>query len=96
MNIELRRLFLSIILATVIPEALNADSNTEYDPSDPNVRVEYKQYESFDLGNLEIEGKIIAPGDLSVQQRDRKRFNRNLFERFDFNPEIKEDIYHLR
>lgn len=67
-----------------------------YDPNDPNVRVEYKKYESFDLGNLEIEGKIIAPGDLSVQQRDRKRFNRDLFERFNFNPEIKEDVYHLR
>jgi hypothetical protein len=73
-----------------------ATGQENYDSNDPNVRVEYKKYESFDLGNLEIEGKIIAPGDLSVQQRDRRKFNRNLFERFDFDPEIKEDIFHLR
>lgn len=68
----------------------------DYDPNDPNVKVEYKKYESFDLGNLEIEGKIIAPGDLTVQERERRRFNRNLFERPNFNNEIKEDIQHLR
>jgi|AntRauTorckE6833_2_1112554.scaffolds.fasta_scaffold55290_2 hypothetical protein len=88
-TIALIAITFSLCLTTVIAQE-------NYEPNDPNVRVEYKQYESFDLGNLEIEGRIIAPGDLSVQQRDRKRFNRNLFERFDFDPEIKEDIFHLR
>lgn len=92
-NIVRTGLLMSIIFMTSSP-CFSAEENI--DPNDPNVRVEYKKYESFDLGNLEIEGKIIAPGDLSVQQRDRKRFNRNLFERFNFNPEVKEDIYHLR
>lgn len=90
-----KKLAIGLISLLISFSSVGADEE-KYDPNDPNVQIEYKQYESFDLGNLEIEGKIIAPGDLSVQQRDRKRFNRDLFERFNFNPEIKEDIYHLR
>ena len=61
-----------------------------------NVIIKYKQYESFDLGNLEIKGKIIAPGDLSVKERQRKRFSRPLFERDQFDPEVRKDIQNLR
>ncbi len=61
-----------------------------------NVIIKYKQYESFDLGNLEIKGKIIAPGDLSVKERQRKRFSRPLFERDHFDPEVRIDIQNLR
>lgn len=61
-----------------------------------NVIYEYKQYESFDLGNLEIKGNIIAPGDLSVKERRRKLFRRDLHHRENFNPEVREDIRNLR
>lgn len=61
-----------------------------------NVIVKYKQYESFDLGSLEIKGEIIAPGDLSVKERERKQFRRPLFERYNFDPEVVEDIKSLR
>ena len=61
-----------------------------------NVVIKYKKYESFDLGNLEIKGKIIAPGDLSVKERQRKRFSRPLFERDEFDPEVRRDIQNLR
>lgn len=61
-----------------------------------NVTVQYKKYEEIDLGNLEVKGQIIAPGDLSVSERSRKTFSRNLFERYNFNPEIKKDIKNLR
>lgn len=64
--------------------------------SKKNVIIKYKQYESFDLGNLEIKGKIIAPGDLSVKERQRKRFSRPLFERDQFDPEVRKDIQNLR
>ncbi|GAB4023438.1 MAG: hypothetical protein Fur0010_26660 [Bdellovibrio sp.] len=60
------------------------------------VIVKYKQYETFDLGDLEIKGEVIAPGDLSVKERQRKIFGRTLFDRDDFNPEIREDIKNLR
>jgi len=61
-----------------------------------NVLIEYKKYESFDLGNLEVKGQILAPGDLSVKERDRKVFERALYERYEFNAESKQDIRNLR
>jgi hypothetical protein len=63
---------------------------------DKNVIIEYKKYESFDLGNLEVKGQLLAPGDLSVKERDRKVFERALYERFDFDIESKKDIRNLR
>lgn len=64
--------------------------------NDKNVIVEYKKYESFDLGNLEVKGQLLAPGDLSVKERDRKVFERALYEKFDFNEESIKDIRNLR
>ncbi len=61
-----------------------------------NVVYRYKKYESFDLGSLEIKGSVLAPGDLSVNQKSRKVFNRDVFERLDFDKEIKDDIMNLR
>jgi len=61
-----------------------------------NIQYEYKSYERIDLGSLEIKGMIIAPGDLSVKERERKSFDVNLFERKSFDKEIKQDIYNLR
>lgn len=63
---------------------------------DNNVIIEYKKYESFDLGNLEVKGQILAPGDLSVKERDRKVFERALYERFNFDKESNQDIRNLR
>jgi hypothetical protein len=60
------------------------------------VIYEYKEYESFDLGNLEIKGKIIAPGDLSVKERKRKEFSRDIYLRKNYDQEIAEDIIELR
>ncbi|OUR97119.1 hypothetical protein A9Q84_12380 [Halobacteriovorax marinus] len=64
--------------------------------AEPKVIIEYKKYESFDLGNLEVKGQILAPGDLSVRERDRKVFERPLYERYEFNKESKQDIRNLR
>ncbi len=57
---------------------------------------QYKKYEKFDLGDLEVKGQLIAPGDLSVRERDRRRFEVELFRRTDFKPEIAHDIQTLR
>lgn len=61
-----------------------------------NVRIEYKKYESIDLGDLEIKGSIIAPGDISVKERSRTVLKRNLFERYNFDEEVSSDIRGLR
>ena len=60
------------------------------------VIYKYKEYEKFDLGDMEIKGSIIAPGDLSVKERRRKVFERELFKKDDFDKKIIEDIKFLR
>jgi len=57
---------------------------------------QYKKYEKFDLGNLEVKGQLIAPGDISVRDRDRRRFELDLFSRKDFDDFTKKDIDSLR
>lgn len=56
----------------------------------------YKEYEKFDLGDLEIKGSIIAPGDLSVKERRRKIFERELFNRDNFDKKMIQEIKFLR
>ncbi len=63
---------------------------------DQKVIYQYKKYEKFDLGNLEVKGELIAPGDISVRERDRKRFELDLFSRKEFDSFIKNDVQGLR
>ncbi len=60
------------------------------------VIYEYKKYEKFDLGDLEIKGQMIAPGDLSVRERERKRMEIPLFQRTNVNDMIQNDIESLQ
>ncbi len=60
------------------------------------VIYKYKEYEKFDLGDMEIKGSIIAPGDLSVKERRRKVFERDLFHKDNNNKKIIEDIKFIR
>ncbi len=61
-----------------------------------DVIYKFRKYEKFDLGNLKIQGSIMAPGDISVKERERKEFNRALLERTSFDPEVRDDISNLR
>ncbi len=61
----------------------------------PKINYQYKKYEYFDLGNLDIKGSLIAPGDLSIQKRKIKEFDRGLFQRNDFDKECLNDIFSL-
>jgi len=61
-----------------------------------NVIYQYKKYEKFDLGNLEVKGELIAPGDISVRERDRKRFELDLYSRENFDDFVAKDIESLR
>jgi len=60
------------------------------------VIYQYKKYEKFDLGNLEVKGQLIAPGDISVRERERRRFEMDLYSRKDFDSFIKKDVESLR
>lgn len=64
--------------------------------TEQKVIYQYKKYEKFDLGNLEVKGQLIAPGDISVRERERKRFELDLFTRKNFDGFQKKDIESLR
>ncbi len=64
--------------------------------ADPKTIYQYKKYEKFDLGNLEVKGQLIAPGDISVRERERRRFELDLHSRKDFDDFIKKDVDSLR
>ncbi len=63
---------------------------------DQKVIYQYKKYEKFDLGNLEVKGQLIAPGDISVRERERRRFELDLFSRDNFDPFLTKDLESLR
>lgn len=80
------------ILTFILSLYIMADAYGE----DQKIIYQYKKYEKFDLGNLEVKGELIAPGDISVRDRDRKRFELDLYSRKDFDSFIKKDIENLR
>jgi hypothetical protein len=78
-----------IILSFFISQGIKAEVKEQ-------VIYEYKKYEKFDLGNLEVKGELIAPGDISVRERDRKRFSSDFYIRDSFKQQILDDIKSLR
>jgi hypothetical protein len=64
--------------------------------AEEKIIYQYKKYEKFDLGDLEVKGQLIAPGDLSVRDRDRRRFELELYNRTDFEDMAAHDVQTLR
>lgn len=81
-----------ILFSLILAQGIWGQNNSRQ----KNVVIKYKQYESFDLGNLEIEGKIIAPGDISIKDRQRRRFKRSLYIKSHFDDETTKDFENLR
>lgn len=61
-----------------------------------NTIYKYREYEAIDLGALEIKGQIMAPGDLTVNERERQSFKRSLLEKNNFDFENRREIENLR
>jgi hypothetical protein len=81
------RLFFYILGFYMMSEAYGDEQKVIY---------QYKKYEKFDLGNLEVKGQLIAPGDISVRERERRRFEMDLFNRDNFDSFIAKDVESLR
>jgi hypothetical protein len=64
--------------------------------AEEKIKYEYKQYDRFDLGNLEVDGQVIAPGDISVRQRARNRIKREINQRENFLDLMKEEVKYQR
>jgi hypothetical protein len=58
--------------------------------------IEYKKYDRVDLGELEIKGDLVSPGDLSIKERERKQNELYFFERADFDDLIDRDFNSIR
>ncbi len=82
--------FILTILFT-IAQTSHAESQKSTD-----VLYKYKDYDVIDLGSLEVKGEIVAPGDLTVVERDKKEFDKRLLEKNNFDLEIKREIENLR
>ncbi len=61
-----------------------------------NIIYKYKKYEKFDLGELEIKGSIIAPGDLSTAQLKVKKQNVFIYERKNYTDMLQKQLKTLR
>ncbi len=81
---------LTLFLLTLFSVSLNAEEAKK------NIIYKYKEYEVIDLGSLEIKGQIMAPGDLTVNERERQTFKRNLLEKQNYDFENKREIENLR
>jgi len=79
-------LFMSLIMCSV---------NT-VKSQDEKIIYQYKKYEKVDLGDLEVKGNVLAPGDITIMERDRARFQRELFDKPDFDQEMRFTILNLR
>ena len=64
--------------------------------SEEKIVYEYKQHEVVDLGELEIKGDVLAPSDLSIEERGRKIFQSPLFDKTNFQQEMRFTILNLR
>ena len=54
---------------------------------EPPVKIEYKKYERVDLGDMSVKGNVVTPGDLSVNERGKRLFEKPLPERMHFDNE---------
>ncbi|MBC7712667.1 MAG: hypothetical protein H7177_04985 [Rhizobacter sp.] len=79
-----------IIIAALVSISAHAQEEKK------NVIYKYKEYEVIDLGSLEIKGQIMAPGDLTVNERERQSFKRSLLEKNNFDFENRREIENLR
>ena len=79
-----------IIITALMTLAAHAEEEKK------NIIYKYKEYEVIDLGSLEIKGQIMAPGDLTVNERERQSFKRSLLEKNNFDFENRREIENLR
>jgi hypothetical protein len=84
----------NIIILTISLVTLSSYADDE--TTSKKTIFKYKEYEVIDLGSLEVKGQLVAPGDLTVNERARAVFQRSLLEKNNFDFENKREIENLR
>ena len=91
MHRRIIRLILTIIL--VIPLIAQAQQKGK---KGKKVIVEYEKYQSFDLGSLQIEGRVLAPGDLTINNDANPGAEYPLYDRKHYRKKMIKDINSMR
>jgi hypothetical protein len=81
----------AVMIALLAPAIASSDGKEK-----ESVIYKYKQYEFIDLSNMKVGGRLTAPGDISVKQRERRHFKRELFDRKHFKHSLARDLKTLR
>ena len=81
-------IFRFTILSTLLTSNLYAQTSKEV--------YMYKKYEKFDLGDLEVKGELVAPGDISVDERERVREEMDLFIRKESQELADKEVENIR
>lgn len=82
-----------ILLITLV---LSLPAMAQEGSDNKKIIYKYKEHEVIDLGSLEIKGQIMAPGDITVNERKRQTFNRELLEKQNYDFENIREIENLR
>lgn len=81
----------TLILLLLVFHSMNVYSKTN-----KKVTYKYKKFERFDMDDLNIEGDMSNPGDLSIDPRFRRKFKNRLPSRPNFKREMLSSIEAIR
>ena len=56
------------------------------------IKKKYKKYQKVDLGDLNLEGGVVSPTDITIRETKRTRIKTDLFERTHFNDVIQDEL----
>lgn len=90
----MKKMMSKLLMITVL--GVNFFHHCAVKAQEERIIYEYKQRETIDLGEMEIKGGVISPLDISINERDRTKFSRKIYDREHFNQEMRFQVLNLR
>ena len=92
------RMFVGLFLITLITSVFSIETQAKKYQYKKDLKTiyKYKKYEKFDFEEIQVEGEIVSPGDLSIRPMYQNLFKNRLPYRKNFNPEIRKSISKIR
>ena len=87
--------FITLSLLFGIQLSYGKEAEKQVGKNDSSVEVRYRKYEKFNLNDLVIDGKLMVPGDLSVEDLGEVDLRRKLFEKPHFKNERLRDLKNI-
>ena len=80
----MKNICLIIVLSLPIYQLALAQRNNKKE----NIVYKYKKYEKFNLEEISVDGETGVPGDISIINRFKRKFDNKLPYRKNFRPEL--------